>query len=137
MTVLIFSMVCFLFYHPIAVEGRFINTLTLNRRTEHCIDFLSKLDDRNILIIAARPGQYTALGYGAVNFAYANKNRKLLLNQLSRHLFSKIIVFQQILYENNKSTPDTTLHPDYGLHHLHEIQVTADSFLRISQVTVH
>jgi len=132
---LMVATVFFLLYHPIAVEGRFVNTLTLNRRTEHCIDFLSKLNDRNIMVIVERPGQYTALGYGTVDFTYANNNRKPLLNQLDRHLFSKMIVFQQIEYKTNAPTSDTTLHPDYNLHTLYEIQVSADKFLRISEIT--
>jgi hypothetical protein len=133
---LIISSVCFLFYHPIAVEDRFINTLTLNRRTDHCIDFIEKLNSRNILIIDPRPGQYTALGYGAVNFAYANENRNLILTEAQRHLYTGIIVFQQIKYDTEQPTEDTILNQDYKLNPLYEIQVTADEFLRISEVDV-
>ena len=133
---LIVSIACFLFYHPIAVEGRFINTLKLNRRTEHCLKFISELNDRNILIVSPRPGQYTALGYGAVNFSYANENRSSLLYEASRHLYSKIIVFQQIEYEGERPTNDTVLHSDYKLKPLYEIQVSATTFLRISEVEI-
>jgi len=135
-TLLILSVACFVFYHPIAVEGRFINTLTLNRRTEHCIEFLNKLDNENILVIAPRPGQYTALGYGAVSFGYANSNYQTILYQASRHLYTRIIVFQQILYQNEVPTQDTTLDVNYKLKTLYEIQVDADRFLRIAEVII-
>jgi hypothetical protein len=133
-TLLIISSVCFLYYHPIAVEGRFINSLTLNRRTDHCIDFIEKLNSRNILIIDPRPGQYTAMGYGAVDFAYANEHRNEILTEAQRHLYSRIIVFQQISYDTEQPTEDTVLHQDYKLNPLYEIQVTAAEFLRISEV---
>jgi hypothetical protein len=136
-TLLIISAVCFLYYHPIAVEGRFINTLTLNRTTEHCIDFISKLNDKNILVISTRPGQYTAMGYGAIDFNYANQNKELILYEDSRHLFSKILVFQEIEYESGKPTQDTFLDPYCKLDTLYEIQTTATIFLRISEVKNH
>ena len=131
---LIISMVCFLYYHPIAVEGRFINSLKGNRTTEHCINFLNKVNDRNILIIAERPGQFTALGYGAINFAYANKNEKQILKECYRHLSSKIVVLQEIEYGSQKPTKETDLNSDFKLNTLYEIQISATEFLRISEV---
>ena len=88
-SLLIISIVCFLFYHPIAIEGRFVNTLTGNRRMEQCLAYLSKNHDENILIISLRPGQFVALGYGAVNFVYAEQNQQKVLKEIERHLFSK------------------------------------------------
>jgi hypothetical protein len=131
---LLLSAVCFLFYHPVAVEGRFINTLTLNRKTEQCTNFLSKLDNKNVLIITARPGQYVALGYGAVDFPYANKNKDLILREFQRHLYTRLIVFQDIEYKTGLPDPNDALHPDYKLNTLYEIQNTATLFLRISEV---
>lgn len=133
-SLLIISVVCFIFYHPIAVEGRFINTLKGNRTTEHCMNFVSRLHDRNILVITLRPGQFVALGYGAVNFAYANTNKELVLLEASRRLFSKIIVFQEIEYESKQPTSETLLPSDYKLNTLYEIQISATEFLRISEV---
>jgi hypothetical protein len=131
---LIISVASFLFYHPIAVEGRFINSLKGNRVTEQCINYLKKADDRNILVIAERPGQVTALGYGAVNFDYANKNEEQLLLEYGRHLFSKIVVLQEINYDSQKPTKETALNPVFKLNTLYEIQITATEFLRISEV---
>ena len=134
-SLLIISIVCFLFYHPIAVEGRFINALTGNRRVEHSINYLSSADDKNILIIALRPGQYVAMGYGAVNFAYANKNQERLLKEIDRHLYSKVIAFQEVEYKTGQPTPKTVLTPACKLKTLNEIQITATEFLRIVEVT--
>ncbi len=133
-SLLMISIVCFLFYHPIAVEGRFINALTGNRRTEHCLTHLSKVRDKNILIIALRPGQFVAVGYGAVNFVYANKNHQKVLKEFGRHLYSKVIVFQEIEYETGQPTEKTKLPPAYNLETLDEIQISATEFLRIAEV---
>jgi len=133
---LIFSVVCFSYYHPIAVEGRFINTLKGNRVTEHCIRFLSGGNDKNILIIAERPGQFTALGYGAMNFSYVNKNSGQVLKEVGRHLFSKVFVFQEIEYQTQNPTKETALPPDYRLNPLYEVQISATEFLRISEVKI-
>jgi hypothetical protein len=134
--IFLFAVVAFLYYHPIAVEGRFLNTLILNRQTSHSIDFLKKLDDRNILIVSSRPGQYVAIGYGAVDFDYANTNKNVLLNEARRHLYSKIIALQEIMYGAGLPTGDSTLDASYKLEPLYEIQITAESFLRISRVTL-
>jgi hypothetical protein len=131
---LLLSVVCFVFYHPIAVEGRFINTLILNRKTEQCIDFLSKLDNKNILIITSRPGQYVALGYGVIDFAYANQNKDTILLEQQRHLYPRLIVFQEIEYKTGLPIDYDFLHSDYKLRALYEIQNTATEFLRISEV---
>jgi hypothetical protein len=130
---LLLSVLCFSFYHPVAVEGRFINALTLNRKTEHYMQFLSKLNDRNILIIDSRPGQCIAIGYGAVDFNYANKNKDTIIYELNRHLYSRLIVFQEISYESGKPIQDNVLHSDFRLNTLFEIQMTATEFLRISE----
>ena len=131
---LLFAAVCFFFYHPIAVEGRFINTLTLNRTTEHCIRFLDKSNDQNVLVVSSRPGQYVAIGYGAIDFSYANNNKTALLTELKRHLYSRLIVFQDIEYKTGLPTADSGLDSEYKLNTICEIQTTATEFLRISEV---
>ncbi|MGA2094378.1 MAG: glycosyltransferase family 39 protein, partial [Sedimentisphaerales bacterium] len=133
---LLFAAVCFIYYHPIAVKGRFVNTLTLNRLTQQCIDFLEKSDNENALVVSSRPGQYVALGFGAVDFNYANNNKAALLNETRRHLYSRLIVFQEIMYETGKPSADSALDADYILKPLYEIQTTADAYLRISQVVI-
>lgn len=130
--VLLFAIACFLFYHPIAIHGKFTNQLILNRQTKYCIDFLSSYPDRKILLINARPGQYTVLGYGAVDFNYANNNPSIM-NLVRIHLYSDIIVFQEIEYRTQKPTNDTAL-AGYKLATLREEMITGGIFLRISKV---
>jgi len=131
---LIISIACFLFYHPIAVEGRFINTLRGNRITEHSIAFVSGINDKDILTISERPGQFTALGYGAINFSHANQDKDKVLREIGRHLFSRVFAFQEIEYKSQQPTKDTSLAADYKLSSLYEIQISATEFLRISEV---
>jgi hypothetical protein len=133
-SLLLFAAVCFFFYHPIAVEGRFINTLTLNRTTEHCIRFLDQTNDQNILVVSNRPGQYAAIGYGAIDFSYAKNNKAALLSELKNHLYSRLIVFQDIDYKTGQPTADSVLDNEYKVNTLVEIQTTATEYLRISEV---
>jgi hypothetical protein len=76
----------------------------------------------------------TALGYGVVDFAYANSHKDNILKQFGRRLFSKIIVCQEIEYESQRPTEITFLYPDYTLSKILEIQISATAFLRISEV---
>ncbi len=131
---LLFSLVCFLAYHPIAVEGRFTNKLTLTRETKQCYQFLENLKEKNILIIANRPGLFTVLDYGVVNFSYANKYKNKVLRDYKRHNYVDIYVFQRISYDTGKPVREYSLDDDYNLEPLREIQVTAGRFLRISRV---
>lgn len=132
-TVLLLSAVCFLFYHPIAVEGRFMNKLG-HKTNEHCRDFISRFDDKNILILSGRPVEFTALGYGSVDFDYANSHKDNILKQARKRLFSRIIVCQEIKYESKQPTERTFLRPDYVLKTLYEIQTSETELLRISEV---
>lgn len=124
----------FLVYAPLAAENRFYNCLFQGREYRHERRFLKELGDNNILVIAERPGQFTVLDYGAVDFAYARANSKQLLNELSRHLYSKMIVFQEIEYLDGKPAGASALGPEYALVTLEERQNTSDSFIRISEV---
>lgn len=125
----------FFLYHPMAVDGRFINPLILNRETRLCMDFLAKQAERATLIIADRPGQFTALGYGAVDFNFANRNEADLINSYQRRLFPQIVVFQRIQYANGLPYENYQLKSAaFRLEILEERQLTGDEFLRISKV---
>lgn len=132
-TIVLLSAAIFLFYNPTAIENRFMNSIFLGRQFRHEMDFLKKVNDRDILIISDRPNLFTAYEYGAVNFPYANADPARLLQELDRHLFKHIYVFQEIAYVTGAPTADTWLNADYTLEPLSEIQLTADSFIRISE----
>lgn len=124
----------FLVYHPAAVENRFMNNLFGSREFRQHNAFLESVGDKQVLAVAFRPGQVTALGRGAVSFHYARANRAELMTELQRRLYKKIFVFQEIYYATGRPTPDTELGPEYQLKTLVEQQNTADSYLRISEV---
>ncbi len=135
-TCLVFSIVIFLLYHPIAIENSFMNSLILNRDTKFCMDFLNSLKRRNLLVISDRPGQYTSLNFGAVDFSYANQNTDSLLSDLRRNLYSSIFVFQLIRYDSRSPADPYHLNKAFHLNPLHEIQSTGSEFLRVSSVTL-
>ncbi|MDD2806623.1 MAG: hypothetical protein PHV33_13810 [Elusimicrobiales bacterium] len=130
---LLASAALFLFYAPSAAENRFYNSLFLGREYRHQVRFLEGLGDDHVLVIADRPGQFVVLDRGAINFDYARANYISLAAEQRRHLFSRVIVFQEILYATGRPTPATELGPEYKLRPLLERQNTADSFLRFSE----
>ncbi|MGD9209903.1 MAG: hypothetical protein PVI90_03970, partial [Desulfobacteraceae bacterium] len=87
-TMLVLSLVMFFLYHPIAMEDRFTNTLTQNREFRQSRKFVNALNNQQILLITNRPGQFTALDYGAVRFSYANQNVNTLKSELDKGLYS-------------------------------------------------
>jgi hypothetical protein len=130
---LIAAIIVFLFYHPIAARHDFINSLIINRIHQNSQKILIDLNDRNVLVITAYSGHFTALGYAAVKFEHANNHRKELLAELQNHRYSKIIVIQEI--DNLTNRPRSTnqlLDPVFKLQTLQEIKVHPDYFIRIS-----
>lgn len=124
----------FLFYAPSAAENRFYNSLFLGREYRHQVRFLEELGDDHILLVSDRPGQFVVLDRGAVNFDHARANYTVLADEQRRHLYDRVIVFQEILYATGKPTPSTELGPEFKLRPLLERQNTGDSFLRFSEV---
>jgi len=133
--VLVFSVLVFMLYHPLSVEGRFSRTMTLPRKYRFTIDFLKKESkkERNFLVIDNRPGQYTIWDYGAVNFEFANKD-KSVISGYENHLYENIFVVQDIEYETHKPTKDTYLKGSFELETLKEAQNNSRRFTRISRV---
>lgn len=124
-----------LLYFPVASEDRFTQSLELIRETEHSVQFLQRLQSRNIFVIADRPGIYSAFQYGTADFSYANKNRKELLAELDNHLYSRIVVLQQISYDTRTPLQSQVLDPEFVLSQpAAEYQITGNYFLRISYV---
>lgn len=131
---LLLSLTAFAMYHPVAVEGKFINTLSLIREYKYTTQYVRDLELKDVLVITNRPGQFTALDYGSVNFDNANKNSKSILNELKRRLFQEIIVIQKMNYSNNQPDKEYELSEDYKLETQREIQNTATEYIRISKV---
>jgi hypothetical protein len=129
------SIMLFVLYHPIAVEGRFINWLNLNRETYFEHDVVQRFwPDKKILIVSEVPSQFTALEYGAIDFDTANMNIPKFMSGLARHLFQDIIVVQRIMYETNAPDKKNVLSPAYTLQTLTEYETADNCFIRISKV---
>lgn len=121
-------------YHPVSMENRFLNALILPREYRTELDFLRKIGHTQLLLISERPGQFTVHQYGAVDFGYANEHKDQLLNELGRHLFRDIYVFQEIDYETGKPVNGQQLDALYRLRPELEIQNNEKSYLRLSRV---
>ena len=126
--------IAFILYHPVNVENRFFNTLTLPRKTRYVGAFLNKLQRKAVLVIVDRPGQYTAENYGAVNFDYANRNVNSLLSELKRGLFEEIIVVQDLNYDSQSPVSNNDLNASFLLETLSTRQYTPTEYIRISRV---
>jgi len=135
--ILLGSIVLFVLYHPIAVEGRFINWLNLNRETYFEHDVVQHLwPDKKILIVSEVPSQFTALEYGAIDFDTANMNIPKFMAGLIRHLYQDIIVVQRIMYDTNAPDKKNVLNPAYSLQTLTEYETADNCFIRISKVVI-
>jgi len=134
---LIASIAVFLFYNPIAMKHRFIDSLLATRIHHQSLVYLESLNNRNVLIITPYSGQFTAMNFGAVNFNFANRHRHEILNELKMHLYSQILVIQEIDMDTNlPKYGNQHLDPIFKLNPLKEVQVLKDRWLRISSVLI-
>jgi len=129
------SLGMFLLYFPVASQDRFTQSLELIRETEHSLAYLDRLKTKNVLVIADRPGIYTAFEYGAAYFEYANNHKKELLTELGNNLYTEMIVLQHVSFAERKPPSSEALDPEFVLGvPTSEFQITGGNFLRISHV---
>jgi len=87
------------------------------------------------MVVSERPGQYSALGYGAVDFPFLNRNADGFLNELKRRLFQEIYLFQRIDYTTGKPVAENQLDEGkFKTETLYEAQVDANLLYRVSRV---
>jgi hypothetical protein len=135
---LLASIGLFLLYHPIAVEGRFVNLSYPYRETSFAHGVIQKLyPDQKVMVIAEIPSQFTALQYGAIDFKTANDNIPNFLAGLGRHLYNDIVVIQKIEFTTGAPAPNNQLNPAYDLQPIIEYETDPDSFIRISKVKLN
>ena len=127
-------------YHPIAVENRFSNTSTLIRETEAEMDFLKTVPNKNVIIVCDRPVDFTALGYGAITFTYANEHYNEINAEFNQHLYT-ILVMQRVGYTTNWPLADNRFDAPYNLKIVKQQQIsgsddsqTGGCYIRISWV---
>jgi hypothetical protein len=131
---LVMALMSFLFHHSISVHGWYTQVQNLIRETDYGYAFIEKLPHKNVLLIHSRPGQYTVLGIGAVDFGWANVNKDSILLELDRKLYEEVYVFQRITYDPNTMGVPDPLDPAFQLETLRELQTSASETVRISRV---
>ena len=123
----------FAIYLPVAAEYRILNELTLTREAATTWRFFESLHENRILIVTDRPGLYTIMNYGAVDFDNA-KQDPAVIDGMTRHLFYDIYLVQQIDLGTNKALPQFEIWPERGRTPLIEFQNDANATVRISRL---
>jgi hypothetical protein len=132
---LLFAATIFVIYHPIAIEGRFINTQELIRETNEIYRFLNKKKEIRFVAIMDRPGHQSIMNQGAVNFDYANRNLKTLLKNLDNRLIDEIYIIQKFGFMPQKHLlKDYEVDEQIDLKKVHEFQNRSDQLIRISKI---
>jgi hypothetical protein len=125
--------VLFAMYLPVASQYRLLNELTLTREAETTWRFFESLHEKRILIVAERPGLFTVMNYGSVNFEEAKADPSVL-EALSRRLFYDIYLVQQIDLGANKPMPQYEIWPERAKQTMIEFQNDANATVRISRL---
>ncbi len=123
----------FAVYLPVASEYRILNELTLTREASTTWRFFESLHENRILVVTDRPGLYTIMNYGAVDFETA-KNDPTLLEAHDRHLFFDTYLVQQIDLTTKKPMPQFEIWPERARQPMIEFQNDANSTVRISRL---
>jgi len=123
----------FAIYLPVAAEYRVLNELTLTREAATTWRFFESLHENRILIVTDRPGLYTVMNYGALDFDAAKQDPNLL-EALSRHLFFDIYLVQQIDLTTHKPLPQFEIWPEQASIPMVEFQNDANATVRISRL---
>jgi hypothetical protein len=128
------GLVAALTYHPVAVAHRYMNKLTLTRRTWYGYRFLEEVKRPGVHVISDRPVNYSALGYGAMSFSYANKNASSVIKKLRCGMLDSIYVFQRLDADGGKPKNGNRLSKRYPLETVREAQLERGELLRISEI---
>jgi hypothetical protein len=123
----------FAIYLPVAAEYRVLNELTLTREAATTWRFFESLHENRILIVTDRPGLYTVMNYGALDFDAAKQDPSLL-EALYRHLFFDIYLVQQIDLTTHKPLPQFEIWPEQASIPMVEFQNDANATVRISRL---
>jgi hypothetical protein len=121
------------FYLPVASQHRMMNRLTQTREAATTWRFFESLHEKRIIIVADRPGLYTIMGYGAMDFETA-KNDPVIFDALDRGLFYDIYMVQQINLATKEPFPAYDLWATRGRRTLLAFQNDANVMVRISRL---
>jgi hypothetical protein len=120
-------------YLPVASQGRLIKELMLAREASETWRFFENLHEKRILIVCERPGLFTVMNYGAVDFGQARQDPSLL-EGLSHHLYYDIYLVQQVDLATNQPRPEQEVWPDTARVTMLEFQNDVNGTVRISRL---
>jgi 4-amino-4-deoxy-L-arabinose transferase-like glycosyltransferase len=131
-TVLVASAI-FAIYVPVASQYRILNELTLTREAATNWRFFESLQEKRIMIITERPGLFTVMDYGSVDFETA-RNDPSILESLNRKLYYDIYLVQVIDLTTNQPLPQYRIWPERQAIPMIEFQNDANATVRISRL---
>ena len=123
----------FTMYVPVAAQCRILNELTLTREADTTWRFFESLHEKRILIITERPGLFTVMNYGSLDFEAAKQDPSAL-EGLARHLYYDIYLVQSVDLTTNKPFPQFDIWPDRDRMTMLEFQNDANATVRISRL---
>jgi hypothetical protein len=121
------------FYLPVASQHRMLNKLTQTREAATTWPFFESLHTKRIIIVTDRPGLYTIMEYGAMDFETARQD-PVIFDALARGLFYDIYLVQQINLTTKEPFPAYDIWPTRGRQTMLEFQNDANVMVRISRV---
>jgi hypothetical protein len=120
-------------YLPVASQHRMLNRLTQTREAATTWRFFESLHEKRIIIVTDRPGLYTIMEYGAMDFETA-KADPFIFDALAHRLFYDIYIVQQISLTTGRPLPGYEIWPDHGKQTVLEFQNDANVMVRISRL---
>ena len=121
------------FYLPVASQHRMLNRLTQTREAATTWSFFESLHTKRILIVTDRPGLYTIMEYGAMDFETARQD-PVIFDALAHRLFYDIYLVQQINLTTNEPIPAYDIWPMRSRQTMLEFQNDANVMVRISRL---
>ncbi len=121
------------FYLPVASQHRMLNKLTQTREAATTWRFFESLHEKRIIIVADRPGLYTIMEYGAMDFETA-RHDPVIFDALARGLFYDIYLVQQIDLTTNEPFPAYDIWPTRSRQTMLQFQNDANVMVRISRL---
>jgi hypothetical protein len=123
----------FAFYLPVASQHRMLNKLTQSREAATTWRFFESLHEKRHIIVADRPGLYTIMGYGAMDFETA-RHDPVIFDALAHGLFYDIYLVQQINLTTNEPFPAYDIWPTRSRQTMLQFQNDANVMVRISRL---
>jgi len=121
------------FYLPVASQHRMLNRLTQTREAATTWPFFESLHTKRIIVVTDRPGLYTIMEYGAMDFETA-RHDPVIFDALAHGLFYDIYLVQQISLTTNEPLPAYDIWPTRSRQTLLEFQNDANVMVRISRL---